>query len=392
MPFVKLDCGILDSSLWPDKACRDIFITALLMARPAIFNTPTAQLQVNSIEPSGWEVPPGKYGLVESSGVGLLRRAIVSEEEGFPALKRLGEPDENSRTGAFGGRRLVRIDGGYLVLNYMLYREMDYTNAERQQQFRERRRSGQNDLIKSQSGLCDCCGEPLQQPYSKYVVQDHSHKDLYFRGIICSSCNKVVGDVENGRDTISPKVSIAKEYISKWEKLYKGGVTLRMLRGNGVTLQSNVTYAYASVHSSVPSVPVLIGEGDLPGKEEAVRSVTNAGVDPGFAGYVYDDWASRGGKDCGGNLVPFVAYATKRWNREREEWVSGRHKGNRVNGERPTAPAPVWEQIKILEEEISKHPANRQSVYFCGNPTELQRASLKASREKLASLRKQQVA
>jgi hypothetical protein len=34
MPFVKLDCGILDSSLWPDLYQREVFITALLMAHP----------------------------------------------------------------------------------------------------------------------------------------------------------------------------------------------------------------------------------------------------------------------------------------------------------------------------------------------------------------------
>src|SRR3990167_930952 len=34
MPFVKLDCGILDSTLWFDRDARDVFLTALLMAVP----------------------------------------------------------------------------------------------------------------------------------------------------------------------------------------------------------------------------------------------------------------------------------------------------------------------------------------------------------------------
>jgi hypothetical protein len=33
MPFVKLDCEILKSSLWYERLQRELFITSLLMAR-----------------------------------------------------------------------------------------------------------------------------------------------------------------------------------------------------------------------------------------------------------------------------------------------------------------------------------------------------------------------
>lgn len=138
MPFVKLDCGILNSTLWFDKAARDVFVTALLMAEPFELSEPTPQIAVDSLENTGWMVPPGWYGFVPAAGVGIVHRSGADETEGYEALKRLGEPEESSRTPDFDGRRMVRISGGYLILNYIKYRERDYTSAERSRRYRER--------------------------------------------------------------------------------------------------------------------------------------------------------------------------------------------------------------------------------------------------------------
>jgi hypothetical protein len=140
MPFVKLDTGILDSTLWVDRDCREVFLTALLMAQPHELKEPAPQLRVRAIEPTGFVVPPGWYGHVGSASVGILRNALVPHEQGMAALERLGDPDEESRSADFQGRRLVRVDGGFLVLNYMKYRERDYTSAERQRRYRERKK------------------------------------------------------------------------------------------------------------------------------------------------------------------------------------------------------------------------------------------------------------
>jgi hypothetical protein len=143
MPFVKLDCGILASTIWYDyPACR-IFLTALLMAEPREYPETIAQMAVRSLEDTGWEAQPGWYGYVPSSGIGIIRRAgDVAEEDGFSALERLGNPEAGSRSQDHEGRRLIRIDGGYLVLNYDKYRERDYGAAERMRRLRERRKRG----------------------------------------------------------------------------------------------------------------------------------------------------------------------------------------------------------------------------------------------------------
>lgn len=141
MPFVKLDTGMLDSSLWIAPVERDVFLTALMMAVPFELPAPAEQLDVRTMTPTGFVVPAGWYGLVPAAGPGIVRRAIVDQEAGLAALEHLGAPDGESRSGAFEGRRLVRIDGGYLVLNYMAYRERDYTAAERAKRYRDTKKA-----------------------------------------------------------------------------------------------------------------------------------------------------------------------------------------------------------------------------------------------------------
>lgn len=138
MAFVKLDTGILNSTLWVERECRDVFITALLMAEPFEAETPMEQFEVHSLKTTGFVVPPGWYGLVRAAGVGICRMAMISPQEGLQALERLGAPDPESRSKDFDGRRLVRVDGGFIVLNFMKYRDRDYTSATRSKRYRER--------------------------------------------------------------------------------------------------------------------------------------------------------------------------------------------------------------------------------------------------------------
>jgi hypothetical protein len=140
MPFVKLDTRILDSTLWVERGSRDIFITALLMAEPWEAMEPVPQLEVRTLDPTGFIVPAGWYGLIPAAGIGIIRRSLLSEKQGYEALEALGRADQESRSDSFEGRRLVRIDGGYLVLNFMKYRDRDYGAAERMKRLRDRRK------------------------------------------------------------------------------------------------------------------------------------------------------------------------------------------------------------------------------------------------------------
>jgi len=139
MSFVKLDCAILRSTTWLDRPAREVFITALLLAEPREFSEPIPQLKVGVIEETGWVVPPGWYGFVPASGPGIVGAAVgLPHDEGMAALTRLGAPEPESRSQTFEGRRMVRIDGGYLILNYMKHREKDHTSPLRSARYRER--------------------------------------------------------------------------------------------------------------------------------------------------------------------------------------------------------------------------------------------------------------
>jgi hypothetical protein len=136
MPFVKIDTRILDSTLWADIPAERIFMAALCMAAPHELIEPAPQLDVRTLDKTGWVVPAGWYGFIQAAGAGIIRRALIHEEVGFAALERLGAPEPGSGSAAFEGRRLVRVDHGYAVLNYMKYRERDYSAAERSARYR----------------------------------------------------------------------------------------------------------------------------------------------------------------------------------------------------------------------------------------------------------------
>ncbi len=139
--FVKVDSGIVNSSLWVERDHRSIFLTALFMAEPFELEEPTPQLEVRSLTPTGWVVPAGWYGFVRAAGTALVYRDGCDAEIGLAALEALGSPDPDSRSQQHGGRRLVRVNGGYIVLNYDLYRQRDYGSAERMRRMRARQKS-----------------------------------------------------------------------------------------------------------------------------------------------------------------------------------------------------------------------------------------------------------
>jgi hypothetical protein len=138
MAFAKIDTKILSSSIWVDRGIRDVFLTALLMALPYEVTEPLPQIEINSLELTGFVVPPGWYGFVAAAGSGLIRMALLEPEEGEVSLRALGEPDLESRSQEFDGRRMVRVNGGFIILNFMKYRDRDTTNIDRQRRFRIR--------------------------------------------------------------------------------------------------------------------------------------------------------------------------------------------------------------------------------------------------------------
>lgn len=111
MAFVKLDCGILDSSLWHEDAeTRVVFLTMLALTEPT--------------------------GLCPATAPGIASRAQLPLERVEIILAKLESPDKHSRSLEEEGRRIERVDGGYNIVNYLKYRAKRDPD-ERKEQVRE---------------------------------------------------------------------------------------------------------------------------------------------------------------------------------------------------------------------------------------------------------------
>lgn len=62
-------------------------------------------------------------GLVEASVPGLAHQARISVDKARAGLKKLESPDPDSRTPDNEGRRVEKVNGGWRILNYEMYRE-----------------------------------------------------------------------------------------------------------------------------------------------------------------------------------------------------------------------------------------------------------------------------
>jgi hypothetical protein len=116
MGFTKLDSGIVDSSIWSEpESTRVVWVTFLAKS--------------------------DSHGFVGASYSGMMRACNVSKEKFDAAILTLESPDDDSRTPDYDGRRIERVEGGWVVLNYKKYREYshsDHPEAVRKREYRSR--------------------------------------------------------------------------------------------------------------------------------------------------------------------------------------------------------------------------------------------------------------
>lgn len=89
-----------------------------------------------------------KRGFVRAALWALARDAGVSEGECREALRVLESPDAESHNKEEGGRRIRAVEGGWVVVSHMMYRDMISRAAQRenqaawQKEYRKRRKGG----------------------------------------------------------------------------------------------------------------------------------------------------------------------------------------------------------------------------------------------------------
>jgi len=117
--YTKLFNSIVTSTIWTeDDKTRIVWITMLAIA--------------------------DQHGEVQASIPGLARVAGVSVEAAETAINKFLSPDSYSRTPDDEGRRIEKIDGGWLLLNHAKYRAMaskedlKAANVNRQRRYREK--------------------------------------------------------------------------------------------------------------------------------------------------------------------------------------------------------------------------------------------------------------
>lgn len=125
--FAKIYGEILTSTVWgEDLATRAVWITMLVMS--------------------------DANGYCPGAAPGLARIANVTVEQCRHALDVLLSPDPDSRTRDHDGRRLLAVDGGWIIVNHQKYRHRDTPEAERKRRQRERARlSGQSHDVTAEA-------------------------------------------------------------------------------------------------------------------------------------------------------------------------------------------------------------------------------------------------
>lgn len=162
--YSKLWSEIVTSSIWAeDDKTRIVWVTMLALK--------------------------DQHGYVAASLPGLSHAARVDISDCEKALAILEAPDKYSRSTEHEGRRIERVDGGWLVLNHLKYRDRkgpstDPTAAERQKRYRERHAS--NGKVTDSNG-----GVTLRNvtPVSVYVSESASSSKEGMQGEIKTSAD-----------------------------------------------------------------------------------------------------------------------------------------------------------------------------------------------------------
>lgn len=103
--FTKLHSTIINSSVWDESdSVRIVWVTLLAMADAG--------------------------GFVESSLPGLAHQSRKTIPETEAALLVLERPDPHSKNPDHDGRRISKVEAGWLVLNYVLYRAVQEVSDE----------------------------------------------------------------------------------------------------------------------------------------------------------------------------------------------------------------------------------------------------------------------
>jgi len=74
---------------------------------------------------------------------------------------------------------------------------------------------------------------------------------------------------------------------------------------------------------------------EIPTREEAIDNAKKENIPADFAGYVFDTWESREGRDGAGVITSFAPYVKRRWTKEGPDWTKGVHHSQNASQGKP---------------------------------------------------------
>lgn len=204
--YVKIYESILDSSVWAEPATTRCVWLALLAMVDA-------------------------EGRVEASPSGLARRANVTLAECRKATDTLEAPDLESKSPEWGGRRIEKVEGGWVILNYKKYRDRrspkQIADAKRQQKWREDHPRGRD--------VTECDVTPGHAPASAATST-------------ATSASKKGGEKRPPRKTGEAALLLAKIRALAEQNQSSGQGAVRFIRRERVTeLGADVAVAYDAI-------------------------------------------------------------------------------------------------------------------------------------------------
>ncbi len=323
--YAKLFSEIVDSSIWDEDSdtCK-VWITLLALA--------------------------DQDGYVRGSDGWLAGKSRVSLGKCVLALGKFKEPDLRSRTPDNGGRRIEQLDDGWLILNYISFRDR-LSNDPKASATRERVRKHREDYHSRRPPGNRKPPASLYDGYVYYILEPAAN-----RVKIGYSSNPWarLSELRNGNPTLQIEATergsidtekqrheqfasfrLECEWFTYSKEIKEFVVALRSNYEPSVGVTSDVS-ASASA-SSVQDGG--LGEGMLLTEDEAVAQCNGViGIPEKFVRYVYGDWASRNGCDAKGVPVRWAGYIKKRWNREQDEFRAEIHQCQKKSVPKNTNP------------------------------------------------------
>lgn len=181
--YTPLFSSIVRSSIWDEdaKTCK-VWVTMLALA--------------------------DADGIVEGALTGLAHEARVSKQECATALRILEAPDPDSKNPANDGRRIQKVEGGWLVLNHAQYRRQARKRAaEYYRQWRAKKKES-------------------PAPLKEEITQTHTHTQTgATKRNIATSCATVahqeeIYSLQEVQDA-AVILGISKDYAQKFYEHYQ---------------------------------------------------------------------------------------------------------------------------------------------------------------------------